>query len=165
MQELIIKNVKTAEYKDENLNRILDPQTQHNRTFEYKYAVVSSPQATEGKLLVTFYTLMPGKTNYPYHYHSGIEEVFYIISGTGTLKTPDGDKTVTEGDVIVLPANANGAHQLTNTSNEALVYLDIDTTSTPEVVFFPDKGDFRILTSTKHGNFPLDTEVNYLRNE
>ena len=165
MQELIIKNVKTAEYSDVNLNQIFDPQTEHEKSFAFKNATVSSPHTTQGKLYVTFYTLMPGKTNYPYHHHSGMEEVYYIISGTGTLKTPDGEKTVTAGDVIVFPANPNGAHQLTNTSDDALVYLDIDTASSPEVVFYPDKGDFWIKTETKRGNFPLDAEVNYLRNE
>ena len=94
-----------------------------------------------------------------------MEEVFYIISGTGTLKTPDGDKTVTEGDVIVFPANPNGAHRLTNTSDEVLVYLDIDTASSPEVVLYPDKGDFRIFTPTAMKSFPLDAEVNYMRGE
>ena len=165
MQELIIKNVKTSEYKDVNLSKIFEPDKNHNHSFEFKNSTVSSPYATEGKLFVTFYTLMPGKTNYPYHYHSGMEEVFYIISGTATLKTPDGDKTVTEGDVIVLPANSNGAHQLNNTSDDVLLYLDIDTASSPEIVFFPDKGDFRIFSQTKTGNFPLDAEVNYLRDE
>ena len=165
MKELIIKNVKTAEYKDVNLSNMFDTQGKHQKSFEFKNSTVSSPHTTNGKLYVTFYALMPGKTNFPYHFHSGMEEVFYIISGTGTLKTPDGDKTVTEGDVIVFPANANGAHQLTNTSDEALVYLDVDTASSPEVVFYPDKGDFRIFTPTVTKNFPLDAEVNFLRNE
>jgi len=165
MQELIIKNVKTAEYKDVNLCKIFDPKSTHQKDFEFKNSVVSSPNATNGKLYVTFYTLLPGKANYPYHYHSGMEEVFYIISGTGTLRTPDGEKEVKEGDVIVFPANANGAHQLINTSDDVLIYLDVDTSSSPEVVFYPDKGDFRIMTQTKMGNFSLDTEVNFLRNE
>jgi len=162
MQELIIKNVKTADYKDVNMNKIFDPDTTHQKALEFKNSTVASP---EGKTFVTFYTLAPGKTNFPYHYHTGMEEVYYIISGTGTLKTPEGDRTVTEGDVIIFPANEKGAHQLTNTSNEALTYLDVDTKSSPEVVFFPEKGDFRIMTEVKRGNFPLDAEVNYLRNE
>ena len=166
MQEMIIQNVKTAQFKDVSLEAIFDPQSSHEKEFEFKNSPVASPYATgEGKLCVTFYTLLPGKTNYPYHYHTGMEEVFYIISGTGTLKTPHGEKTVSEGDIIVCPANAAGAHQLTNTSDEVLTYLDIDTTSSPEVVFFPDKGDFRIFTPTATKSFPLDAEVNYLRNE
>ena len=165
MQELVIKNVKTAEYKEVNINKMFDPQTEHKKSFEFKNSTVSSPQS-EGKLFVTFYTLMPGKTNYPYHQHSSTEEVFYIISGKATLKTPEGEKEVTEGDVIVFTANANGAHQLTNTSDDVLVYLDVDGPIFPcDVVFFPDKGDFRILTPTVHKNFSLETEVNYLRNE
>ena len=165
MQGIIIKNVKTAEYRDVSLNQIFDPQSVHKKQFEFKNSVASSPQTTDGKLFVTFYTLMPGKTNYPFHYHSGMEEVYYIISGSGTLKTPDGDKPVTEGDVIVFPADASGAHQLTNTSDDVLVYLDIDTASSPEIVFYPDKGDFRIMTHTIRANFPLDGEVNFLRDE
>ena len=160
MQELIIKNAKTAEYKDVNMNKIFDPDNKHKKSFEFKNSTVSSPFATQGKLFVTFYTLMPGKTNYPYHHHSSMEEVYYIISGIGTLKTPSGDKKVVEGDVIVFPANPNGAHQLTNTSDEPLVYIDIDTASASEVVFFPEKGDCRILTATTQKNFSLDNEVN-----
>lgn len=162
IQDLIIKNVKTADYKDVNMNKIFDPDTTHQKEFEFKNSTVASP---EGKLFVTFYTLPPGKTNFPYHYHTGMEEVYYIISGTGTLKTPVGNKEVSEGDVIVFPANENGAHQLTNTSNEPLVYLDVDTKSSPEVVFYPDKGDFRIMTDAARGNFSLNTEVNFMRNE
>jgi uncharacterized cupin superfamily protein len=165
MDGILIENFKTAKFKEVDLCKIFDPQTAHQKSFTLKNAVVSSPHETDGKLYVTFYTLMPGQTNFPYHYHSGMEEVFYIISGTATLKTPDGDKQVTAGDVIVMPNHASGAHQLTNTSDGILVYLDIDTQSSPEVVFFPDKGDFRIFTPTASKSFPLDAEVNYLRNE
>jgi len=165
MQELIIKNVKTAEYKEINMNKIFDPENEHQKSFEFENSAVSSPYATGGKLFVTFYTLMPGKTNYPYHYHSGMEEVYYIVNGTGTLKTPTGDKAVVEGDIIVFPANPNGAHQLTNTSSDPLIYIDIDSNASPEVVFYPDKGDFRIITATTQKNFSLENEVKYLRNE
>ena len=166
MQELIIKNVKEAEYKDVNLNKMFDPQSSHGKEFEFKNSVISSPYATQGKLFVTFYNLMPGKTNYPYHHHAGMEEVYYIISGTGTLKTPDGDKSVTAGDVIVLPTNANGAHQLTNTSDDVLVYLDIDS-SVPaaEVVFFPDTNKVRVMNVGFHKSFKIESEVNYIDGE
>ena len=165
MQKIVIKNVKTAKYQDVNQSERHNTQTKTQKSFEFKNAMVSSPNATGGKLNIRFFMLMPGKTNYPYHYHTGAEEAFYIISGTATLKTPDGDRIVTEGDVIVFPANENGAHQLTNTSDDALVYLDISTAASPDVVFFPDKGDFRIITSAVSKSFSLDTEVNYLRNE
>jgi uncharacterized cupin superfamily protein len=165
MNEVIIKNAKTSEFTSINLNQRFDPQTTHKKHFEFANLSVSSPQTTGGKLHVAFYTLMPGKSNFPYHYHTGMEEVYYIINGTGVLRTPEGEKTVTEGDVIVFPANENGAHQLTNNSNEPLVYLDVDTYSSPEVVFYPDKGDFRVMAGGVRKNFSLDNEVNYLRDE
>ncbi|MCL2360438.1 MAG: cupin domain-containing protein [Defluviitaleaceae bacterium] len=166
MQELIIKNVKTAQFNDVNLNKIFDPETKHSKSFEFQKSDVASPyMAKEGKLAIKFYTLAPGKSNYPYHWHTGIEEVFYIISGTATLKTPQGDRIVSEGDLIVFPANENGAHQLTNHSDAPLVYLDIDTVDTREVAFYPDTNKVRVMTGDFFKSFEIESEVNYLHGE
>ena len=113
----------------------------------------------------TFYTLQPGKSNYPYHQHTGTEEVFYIISGTATLKTPKGDVIVSGGDVIVMPPNENGAHMLTNHSAEPLVYLDVHTLSSPEVIIYPDSGNVRILAGNMQKSYKIESEVNYLDGE
>lgn len=166
MQELVIKNVRTAQYQNVNLNQIYDPDKQHKRCYEFQNSHVAQPSVSgEGKLTVTFYTLQPGKSNYPYHQHTGNEEVFYIISGTATLKTPKGDVIVSEGDVIVMPANENGAHMLTNHSSEPLVYLDVHTLSSPEVIIYPDSGNVRLMTGKMQKSYKLDSEVNYLDGE
>lgn len=166
MQELVIKNVKTAQFNDVNLNKTFDPETKHSTSFEFQKSDVVSPyESKEGKLAIKFYTLQPGKSNYPYHQHTGIEEVFYIISGTGTLKTPKGDIIVNEGDVIVFPPNENGAHMLTNHSDAPFVYLDIDTVDTREVVFYPDTNKVRVMTESFLKSFKIDSEVNYLHGE
>ncbi|MDD4297564.1 MAG: cupin domain-containing protein [Ruminiclostridium sp.] len=166
MQELVIKNVRTAQYKDVNLNKIFDPDKQHTRCYEFQNSSVAHPYVTgEGKLTVTFYTLQPGKNNYPYHQHTGTEEVFYIISGTATLKTPKGDEIVAEGDVIVMPPNENGAHMLTNHSAEPLVYLDVHTISSPDVILYPDSGNVRIMAGKMQKSYKIDSEVNYLDGE
>ena len=164
MQELVIKNVKTAQYQDVDLSAIFDPEGQHSFAFQ-KSDVASPFVSKEGKLAVKFYTLQPGKSNYPYHWHTGVEEVFYIISGTATLKTPKGDTIVSEGDVIVLPANENGAHKLFNHSDAPLVYLDVDTVDTREVVFYPDTNKVRVMTGDFFKSFKIDSEVNYLDGE
>ena len=44
-----------------------------------KYEVRSPSEGNQ--TVVAFYTLPPGKSNYPFHYHTTNEEVFYIISG------------------------------------------------------------------------------------
>lgn len=166
MRELEIKNVKTAQYRDFNLNQIYDYIGKSEQSFEFQRSESVSPYISgEGKLSVNFYTLQPGKSNYPYHQHTGNEEVFYIISGTATLKTPKGDINVSEGDVIVMPPNENGAHMLTNNSNEPLFYLDVHTVSSPEVVIYPNTGKVRIISGDMQKSFKIKSEVNYLDGE
>lgn len=166
MQELEIKNVKTAQYQNVNLNQIYDQDSKHVQSFEFQRSDVASPyKSGEGKLSVNFYTLQPGKSNYPYHQHTGNEEVFYIISGSATLKTPKGDIDIFEGDVIVMPPNENGAHMLTNNSDEPLLYLDVHTVCSPEVVIYPNTGKVRIMAGDMQKSFKIDSEVNYLHGE
>ena len=166
MQKLVISNVKSSQYKNVNLNEIFEPDKRHKHSFEFQNSAVSSPfHSGEGKLNVYFYILQPGKTSYPYHYHTGMEEVFYIISGQGTLVTPEGEKIVSEGDVIVMPANENGAHLLINTSDAPLVYLDVDSVSSPDVSVYPDSGKILVMAGNVQNSFKLDTAVNYLDGE
>ncbi len=166
MQELVIKNVKNSEYERVNLNQYYDPGTEHKRSFEFLKSNVASPYKDgEGKLTVNFYTLQPGKSNYPYHQHFGREEVFYIISGTASLKTPKGDIDVSEGDVIVIPPNENGAHMLTNNSTAPVVYLDIDTQADPDVIPYPESGNVRVMAGGMQKSFKMNSEVNYLYGE
>ena len=95
------------------------------------------------------------------------EEVFHIISGEGTLRTPDGEKIISKGDVIVMPANENGAHQLVNTSDSPLVYLEVKTSVIPEICIQPDSNKAILISPPKiFGKaFKLDSDVEYLNGE
>jgi len=168
VKKTIIANVKNAPCDwDANLNQQFDPDGAHKRSFGFQMSHVSRPFIQGwGNLEVHFITLQPGKTNYPYHYHTANEEMFYIISGQGTLRTPEGEKTVSEGDVIIMPAHESGAHQLTNTSDIPLVYLDVKTTNSPDVILLPDSEKFLVLSEAIMMKwFKLDSNVNYLSGE
>jgi len=94
------------------------------------------------------------------------EEVFYILSGKGLLKTPDGEKTVTAGDYIFFPANENGAHKLTNISDtETLVYLDFDTYNDIDVAFYPDSGKVGIWGKNINQLYKIKDQVGYYDGE
>lgn len=134
--------------------------------FEYnKYEVTKRDK--ESKCYVAIYEIPPQKAGYPYHYHLKNEEVFYIISGTGVLETPDGDRTISAGDVIVCPPSSKGAHRIINSSEtEKLVYLDCDTVNSPDVVFYPNSGKVGIIIPGESGTFfKTDTDVDYYEGE
>ena len=100
------------------------------------------PQSPEaGQCHVAVVEILPGKQSFSYHYHETDEEVFYIISGQGTLRTPQGEQSVKQGDCILMPPGLENAHSIRNTSmEEKLVYIDFDTHNLPEITHFPDNG-------------------------
>ena len=168
MGNIIISNVNKAEWNmDVDLNKQFDPDNKHEHSFEFKRSDVSN-FSHGGKQEAYFYTLQPGKANSPYHYHTGSDEIYYIISGQGTLKTPEGEKDISTGDAIVMPANENGAHMLINTSNIPLVYLNVKTVSSTDVIVFPESNKFGVLSNCKKifmKWFNMDSDVNYLEGE
>ncbi len=108
--------------------------------FEYeKQELVAKKDAKQCTAAIM--RIPPKKAGYPYHYHILNEECFYLISGVGTLRAPEGEPEVTAGDFLFFPRGETGAHILTNASEtEPLVYLDIDTANEPEICFYPDSG-------------------------
>lgn len=127
MKELAVKNYRTAEGQKIS---------QDGNEFTVKPIVA---QADVNQCRVNFVEVEPGSFAYGYHYHETDEEVFYIISGTGIVRTINGDVTVKAGDAITFPAGPEGAHVIRNGSDtEKLVYIDFDTNNLPEIVHFPD---------------------------
>ena len=55
--------------------------------------------------------LNPGQFSAPYHFHRFAEELFAVISGTMTLKTPAGFEIVSVGDIVFFEMGKTGAHQ------------------------------------------------------
>jgi len=130
----------------------------------YKCELVPKGQAEQCK--VSHYEIPPGKSAYPYHYHTKNEEVFYILSGMGSLKTPDGDRPVSAGDFLFFPAGKNGAHKLTNTSDsEPLTYLDFDTYNDVDVAFYPDSGKVGIWGKGVDQVYKVERQVDYYEGE
>ena len=60
--------------------------------------------------LVSVYEIPPHKSAYPYHFHHNNEETFYILSGEGVLRTPDGERKVSAGEFLFFPTGPAGAH-------------------------------------------------------
>lgn len=85
--------------------------------------------------------LEPGKTSFPFHYHSAIEEALFIIEGTGTLRIGKDTVKLRAGDWVALPPGPDSSHSLTNDGTTTLRYLALSSPATPitlDVVAYPD---------------------------
>jgi uncharacterized cupin superfamily protein len=90
-------------------------------------------------------SLLPGGFSYPYHFHRNAEELFIVLAGEATLRSPKGFETVSKGDLIFFEEGPVGAHQLYNHSDEPCVYVDLRTRANVDVCEYPDSGKISIL--------------------
>ena len=90
-------------------------------------------------------SLFPGKFSYPYHFHRNAEELFIILEGEATLRSPEGYQTISKGDIIFFEEGSSGTHQLYNHSDEQLIYIDLRTKANIDVCEYPDSGKINIL--------------------
>lgn len=118
------------------------------------------------KMGASVYEIPPKQSAYPYHFHYKNEELFYIISGTGILRTSQGERTVKAGDLLFFPANEKGAHKLTNNSEtEKLVYLDVDIVHDLDVAVYPDSGKIGVWGKEVNKIYRKDDDVDYYDGE
>ena len=116
--------------------------------------------------LVSVYEIPPGKSAYPYHYHHKNEETFYILSGKGILRTPEGERTVSAGDLLFFPTGPAGAHKLTNCSEtENLTYLDFDVVHDVDIAVYPDSDKIGIWGMGINKIYPQNSAVDYYEGE
>lgn len=119
--------------------------------YGYDRAILVEGDGTD-RCCVQVYHLPPGKANYPYHAHETHEEVFYIISGNGVAMTPQGERPLRAGDVMLCPPGPGGAHKIINTGEDVMVYLEVDAIAFPEVATYPLSGGMAVLYGDRDRN-------------
>jgi len=116
--------------------------------------------------VVSVYEIPPGKAAYPYHFHHKNEETFYIISGEGILRTPEGERKVGAGELLFFPTGPEGAHRLTNCSEtDNLVYIDFDAVHDIDIAVYPDSEKIGIWGKGINKLYPLSGNVDYYEGE
>jgi uncharacterized cupin superfamily protein len=98
----------------------------------------------------TVYELEPGKWMI-YHAHHGSEELVIVLEGEPTLRTPDGERRLSRGDVVHFAHGPAGAHGLRNDTETPVRYVMAGTRVSPEVVEYPDLG--QVTGQSRHGIF------------
>ena len=79
----------------------------------------------------SLYELLPGESTFPYHYELGNDELLVVITGRPTLRSPEGESELQPGDCVLFPSGPEGAHQLTNSSDEPVRVLLVSNFALP----------------------------------
>lgn len=67
--------------------------------------------------------LLPGSPGDRLHMHYGLEEMFFVLSGTPTVRTPDGEEQLSPGEVVYFPEGPDGLHTFSNPTDESVRLL------------------------------------------
>lgn len=113
--------------------------------FSWKSSLPLAEKSKSKYLHFDIKSLFPGKFSYPYHFHRNAEELFIILEGEATLRSPEGYQTISKGDIIFFEEGSSGTHQLYNHSDEQLIYIDLRTKANIDVCEYPDSGKINIL--------------------
>jgi uncharacterized cupin superfamily protein len=82
-----------------------------------------------------------------------VEEMFFVLSGTPTVRTPEGEEQLSPGDVVYFREGPDGLHDFSNPTDEAARLLAISSKRFPDVVAYPEQG--YALVATRHPERPV----------
>jgi uncharacterized cupin superfamily protein len=88
----------------------------------------------------SMYELEPGDRLWPYHTHHANEEWVIVLRGRPTLRTPEGERELEEGDVVAFLRGKEGAHQVRNETESPIRVLMLSTVIAPDIVEYLDSG-------------------------
>ncbi len=97
--------------------------------------------------------LLPGSRGGPLHMHYGVEEMFFVLSGTPTVRTPEGEEQLSPGDVVYFPEGPDGLHDFSNPTGQPVRLLGVSTKRFPDVVAYPERGAAWV--ATRHPERPV----------
>jgi uncharacterized cupin superfamily protein len=119
--------------------------------------VANAAGATE--LGVTVYEIPQGSAISPYHVHHGNEELLIVLTGTPTLRTPDGERVLEPGAVVAFPRGQDGAHKVSNAAGTPARVLLVSTMHYPEIAEHVSTGTLLMMTAPGKGKaFPAGAD-------
>jgi uncharacterized cupin superfamily protein len=95
-------------------------------------------QAGAEHLGLSLYEIEPGSAPFPLHYHLDNEELLIVAAGEPSLRTPDGERRLAEGEVVSFPVGEAGAHQVVNRTENPVRVLILSEMNSPEIVLRPE---------------------------
>jgi len=84
-----------------------------------------------------------------YHFHHASEELLVVLRGRPTLRTAGGNRELNEGDVVHFPTGPDGAHGVSNETDQPVRLLMASTLRSPEVAEYPDLKQITVQARTR----------------
>lgn len=122
------------------------------------YQRLAAPLGME-LLALNVFELPPGQSLCPYHYETGEEEWIVVLSGRPTLRTPEGERELEPWDCAFCPTGEDGAHKLTNNTDEPARLFIWSNHLAVATSVYPDSGKVGAWPPGKL--FRLDAAVDY----
>jgi uncharacterized cupin superfamily protein len=97
--------------------------------------------------------LLPEAPGGPLHMHYGLEEMFFVLSGTPTVRLSEGEEQLSPGDVVYFPEGPDGLHTFSNPTEEPARLIGISTKRFPDIVANPEQGVAWV--ATRHPERPV----------
>ena len=113
-------------------------------------------QAGSRDLGASVFEVPPGAATFPLHIHYANEELLFVLAGRPTLRTLEGDRELSEGEVVALHAGRGGAHAVDNLSDEPVRFLVVSTMRSPEINEFPERETFWVRDFAPGADAPDD---------
>jgi uncharacterized cupin superfamily protein len=88
----------------------------------------------------TMSEVAPGSKLWPYPTHYLNEEWVIVLRGEPTLRTPEGEKVLAEGDVVCFPRGKRGAHQIINRTASPMRVLMLSSMVPGVIIEYLDTG-------------------------
>ena len=105
--------------------------------YEVPFARIG-PLIGASALGLTVYELGAGQSICPYHYEYPCEEWLIVLEGRVTLRSPEGESDLEPGDLLCFPPGPEGAHKVTNRSEQRSLVAMVSSKSSPCVSVYPD---------------------------
>ena len=96
---------------------------------------------------MSVYELPPGQSICPYHYELAEEEWLVVLSGSATVRTPEGEQVLGPWDAVCFAPGEGGAHKVTNATGEPLRVAMLSTKPPISVCVYPDSEQGRRLAA------------------
>jgi uncharacterized cupin superfamily protein len=118
----------------------------------------------------SLWEIPPGEAAYPYHYHYSDEELLIVLSGRPTLRTPEGNRELEEGEAVRFELGEEGAHQIFNPTDRPVTFLALSSNGRPDIVVYPDGNKIGVGERLPKGGglrafFKRDDAVGYFEGE